>query len=232
MSKYNSEIRDSDIEALEDKAAGNSYRKYLKRLILKRVRSFTDREITFDFPVTALVGPNGGGKTTILGSAALIYKVVPPRRFFAKSGKYDSSMKDWSVEYELIDRDLNPRISVSRVASFKQAKWNRTAVDREVLIFGVDRTVPATERRELIKAIGSKFAAAKEIALTDTVAENVSKILGKPIVGYNRLFVDRAGAVTLFAGRNPHGDEYSEFHFGAGEASVIRIVTDVEAAPE
>jgi energy-coupling factor transporter ATP-binding protein EcfA2 len=232
MGDYRSEIRDSDIAALEDKVARNSYRKYLKRLILKRVRSFTDREVTFDFPVTALVGPNGGGKTTILGAAALIYRVVPPRRFFAKSGKYDSSMKDWSVEYELIDRDINPRISVSRVANFRQAKWNRTAVDREVLIFGVDRTVPATERRELVKAMGSKFSADKEIALTGTVAENVSTILGKPIEGYSKLFVDKAGAVTLFAGRNPHGDEYSEFHFGAGEASVIRIVSDVEAAPE
>jgi predicted ATPase len=232
MSEYRSEVRDSAIAALEDKVSRNSYRKYLKRLILKRVRSFTDREVIFDFPVTALVGPNGGGKTTILGAAALIYRVVPPRRFFAKSGKYDSSMKDWSVEYELIDRDINPRISVSRVANFKQAKWNRTAVDREVLIFGVDRTVPATERRELVKAMGSKFAANNEIALTQTVAENVSKILGKPIEGYSKLYVDKSGAVTLFAGRNPHGDEYSEFHFGAGEASVIRIVSDVEAAPE
>jgi len=232
MSEYKSEIRDSEIEALEDKVSRNSYRKYLKRLTLKRVRSFTDREITFDFPVTALVGPNGGGKTTILGAAALIYKSVPPRTFFAKSGKYDSSMKDWSIEYELVDRDLNPRIPVPRTASFKQAKWNRTAVDREVLVFGVERTVPATERSELVKAVGSKFAAAREVALTDTVAENVSKILGKPIVGYNRLFVDTGGRVTLFAGQTPSGEGYSEFHFGAGEASVIRIVVDVEAAPD
>jgi energy-coupling factor transporter ATP-binding protein EcfA2 len=232
VSEYKSEIRDSQIDALEDKVTRSSYRKYLKRLVLKRVRGFTDREITFDCPVTALVGPNGGGKTTILGAAALIYKDVPPRRFFAKSGKYDSSMKDWSVEYELIDRDLNARISVPRTASFKQAKWNRTAVDRQVLIFGVDRTVPATERRELVKAVGSKFAAAREVALTETVAEHVSKILGKPIEGYNRLFVDKAGRVTLFAGRTEHGDEYSEFHFGAGEASIIRIVADVEAGPD
>src|SRR5512133_1279177 len=96
-SEYKSEIRPSDIQALEARAARatSNYRKYLKRLILKRVRGFTEREVSFDFPVTALVGPNGGGKTTILGAAALAYKAVPPRRFFAKSGKYDASMKDW-----------------------------------------------------------------------------------------------------------------------------------------
>ncbi|MYQ54706.1 MULTISPECIES: ATP-dependent nuclease [unclassified Streptomyces] len=232
MSQYRSEIRESLISALEDKAAKGNYRKYLKRLTLKKVRGFRDREITFDFPVTALVGPNGGGKTTILGAAALIYKKVQPRRFFAKSGKYDSSMKDWSVEYELIDRDLNRRLPVPRTASFKKAKWNRTAVEREVLIFGVERTVPATERRELVKAAGSKFAAKKEVALTEDVAGHVALILGKSIEGFNRLFVDADGRVTLFSGRTPSGDEYSEFHFGAGEASVIRIIADVEAAPE
>lgn len=232
MNEYKSEIRDSEIKALENKVAKSSYGKYLSRLILKRVRSFTDREVSFDFPVTALVGPNGGGKTTILSAAALIYKGVQPSQLFAKSGKYDSSMKDWSVEYQLIDRNVNPRLPISRTASFKQAKWNRTPVEREVLIFGVARTVPATERRELIKAVGSKFTAAKEVTLTPTVTANVAKILGKPVEGFNRLFVDAAGRVNLFAGQTQQGDQYSEFHFGAGEASVIRMVADIEAATD
>jgi predicted ATPase len=126
VTEYQSEIRASDIQALESRVARatSTYRKYLKRLILKRVRGFTDREVTFDFPVTALVGPNGGGKTTILGATALAYRAVPPRRFFAKSGKYDASMKNWVIEYELVDHDLNPRISVQRTASFRELKWN------------------------------------------------------------------------------------------------------------
>jgi AAA domain, putative AbiEii toxin, Type IV TA system len=228
MSEYKSEIRDSEIQSLEEKVVKNNYEKYLKRLILKRVRSFSEREVTFDFPVTALVGPNGGGKTTILGAAALAYKTIPPGRFFAKSGKYDASMKDWVIEYELIDRDLNPRISIQRTASFPQLKWNRKAVDREVLVFGVNRTLPATERRELVKAVGSKFEAKREISLTQSVVDAVEKILGKRIEDYSRLFVNVTGPVFLFAARNPGGEEYSEFHFGAGEASVIRIVSDIE----
>ncbi|BCO36006.1 hypothetical protein BMW24_008660 [Mycobacterium heckeshornense] len=232
MSEFKSEIRDSTINALENKVAKGSYKKYLSRLVLKRVRGFTDREVTFDFPVTALVGPNGGGKTTILGAAGLIYREVPPRRFFAKSGKYDSSMKDWTVEYQLIDRDINPRLPVPRTASYLKAKWNRTAVEREVLIFGVERTVPATERRELVKAVGGKFSAYKESALTEIVAENVARILGKPVEGFHQLFIDRSEKISLYAGQTHDGAEYSEFHFGAGEASVIRIVTGIENASE
>ena len=103
MTEFRSELRDSDIGLVAEKVSRGSFGKYLKRAVLKRVRSFTDREVNFDFPVTALVGPNGGGKTTILGAASLILRSVPPRRFFAKSGKYDASMTDWVIEYDLIE---------------------------------------------------------------------------------------------------------------------------------
>lgn len=232
MPEYRSEVRESEKQALSEKVSKSDYGKYLKRIILRKLRSFTDREVTFDFPVTALIGPNGGGKTTILGAAGLAYKEVQPRRFFAKSGSYDASMKDWIVEYEIIDKALNPKLPVQRTASFPKQKWNRKALDREVLIFGVDRTVPASERKELTRAVGSAFSAAREVTLTEPVANAVESILGKPIAGYSRLFVDKAGKAVLFAGVSVSGDRYSEFHFGAGEASVIRIVAGIEAASE
>ena len=232
MPDYKSEIRDSVKDALIEKVAANNYGSYLKRLTLARVRGFADRAVTFDFPVTALVGPNGGGKTTILGSAALIYKTVPPRRFFAKSGKYDASMKDWRIENDVIDKSVNARVPLQRTASYPTAKWNRDALNRQVLIFGVTRTIPATERRELVKAVGSKFKAAKETALDPAVAGKAAQILGKRIEGYQRLAVDSSGRVSMFSATAPSGADYSEFHFGAGEASVIRIVSEVEAAEE
>lgn len=223
------QMRESAINALQERVAKSNYGKYLKRVILKKVRGFEDREVTFDFPVTAIVGPNGGGKTTILGAAAMIYRDVMPRRFFAKSGKYDESMKDWAIEYDLIDQDLKGRV-IQRTASFKALKWNRKAVERDVLIFGVARTVPATERKELVKALGGTYEAKSEATLPDQVAQEVEKILGKPITGYSRLDVDEQGRISFFAGRTNRGDKYSEFHFGAGEASVIRIVAAIEAA--
>ena len=33
------------------------------------VRAFQGQEVSFDFPVTALIGPNGGGKATVLDEA-------------------------------------------------------------------------------------------------------------------------------------------------------------------
>ena len=40
------------------------------------------------------------------------------------------------------------------------------------------------------------------------------------------------GTSDSFHVRRNRGNEYSEFHFGAGESSIIRIVTDIESLPE
>lgn len=78
---YKSEIRPSQIKKLSDKVRKLNYEKYLWKINLIKCRAFENVTIELDFPVTALIGPNGGGKTTILGSCALLYNSIAPRQF-------------------------------------------------------------------------------------------------------------------------------------------------------
>ena len=231
---FKSEVRDSTINALLEKSRDRSYHQYLARLTLNKVRGFTDEPISFDFPVTAIIGPNGGGKTTVLGAAGIIYRDIPPRAFFSKSGKYDDGMKDWSIGYEIIDRDVAPRNSVQRTASFKSLKWNRDAMSRQTLLFGVSRTVPASERKELLSCMSRKFAvpASRIIDFAPAINDAVSRILGKDVSGFKEIKVHATGNVTLLTGQTSAGVGYSEFHFGAGESSIIRMIAAIEAATD
>lgn len=231
---FRSQVRDSTINDLLDKARERSYGKYLARMLLKKVRGFRDEPISFDFPVTAIIGPNGGGKTTVLGAAAIVYRMIPPRTFFAKSGKYDTGMQDWSIEYEIVDRPLSPRSHLQRTASFKSLKWNRDPMERPVLLFGVSRTVPASERRELLTCTSRRFSVPEsQVAdFSPEVNEAVSRILGKDTTGFKQIKVHKSGDVTLLTGQTAEGVGYSEFHFGAGESSIIRMVASIEAAHE
>lgn len=227
---YQSEIRDSAIRRLVLKVKEQDYGQYLRKIRLNKVRAFQGEAVDFDFPVTALIGTNGGGKSTILGAAAIAHKSIRPALFFPKSSLGDESMANWSIGYEIIDKDKNPTQPVQRSARFKNSKWARDdLIDRPVLYFGIQRTVPAGERREFKKFATFNYNfSGQRIELTQTVQEQVAKILGKDVSKFMR--ADVSATHTLYVG----GDgtiSYSEFHFGAGESSVIRMVSAIEAAP-
>ncbi|MGV3459655.1 MAG: ATP-dependent nuclease [Flavobacterium sp.] len=230
---YQSEIRDSQINQLFEKVENSNYGKYLKKVRLNPIRGFADDTVIFDFPVTAIIGPNGGGKTTVLGAAGCAYIMVKPSRFFAKSGRLDDSMANWKITYELIDKQINARDAIVRSSKFTNYKWSREHLSRNVAIFGVSRTVPASERPEFSKCASNRFAVPTEriFRLEEAVIEAAQKILGKDLQGYSRITVDNNGKVTLLTGVTENGTQFSEFHFGAGESSIIKMIFEIESLP-
>lgn len=229
---YQSEIRESQINDLFEKVRKKNYGQYLLRVIIAKARAIENKTIDFEFPVTAIVGPNGGGKTTIAGAAAILYKMVAPSTFFAKSGKYDASMLNWRIEYEAVDKQIKTNDTVRRTAKYHNLKWVRNTLERDVLVFGVSRTVPAAERKELRRCISNNFMIEEDKIeiLSTIVAQSVSSILDKDVSNFKSMKVDTSGNITLLSGVNSSGDIFSEFHFGAGESSVIRMVLQLEAA--
>ena len=59
---YRREIRDSQLKKLCDKVRKLNYEKYLFKVNMIKCRAFEEQIIEFNFPVTALIGPNGGGE--------------------------------------------------------------------------------------------------------------------------------------------------------------------------
>lgn len=226
-----SEIRDSTKSELLEKVRRHDYGKYLFKASIAKIRGFVGEDITFEFPVTALIGPNGSGKSSVLGVAGCAYKPVKPGMFFPKSTVGDESMSGWRVEYELIDKQVNPRQLVKRTSNFRQTKWVRGDVaDREVLFFGIERTVPAGEKTRFKQLMRSTYVHRPPLEPLDAqVVRQVEHILGKSVADYR---VTRYGADDRFLVGRTGLSQFSEFHFGAGESSIIRMVTKIEQAPE
>ena len=65
-----SEIRDSTKTALLEKVRRHDYGKYLLKASIAKIRGFEGEDITFDFPVTALIGPVAAANHQSLGSQA------------------------------------------------------------------------------------------------------------------------------------------------------------------
>lgn len=229
------DIRKSDIRMLEEKVRRSNYKKYLRSLTLSNVRSFEHQEITFDFPVTAIIGTNGGGKSTILGAAALAYMAVKPGDFFPKSNIGDTSMANWRIDYKVIDRDVKANVEFPTNARFTSAKWRRSrALIRDVVVVPIQRTVPASEQTKYKKFIGLGQKNENEIRsekIPDAIASYIGRVLGKDSSGYQRIWLSNDSGKSILSGIRRDKD-YSQFHFGAGEASVIEMIVKLEGASE
>jgi hypothetical protein len=94
--------------------------------------------------------------------------------------------------------------------------------------------VPANERAELRKCASNVFQADEDfiVQMERPVADAAQKILGKDISEYTNIQIDNRGRVFLLSGNTEDGIKYSEFHFGAGESSIIRMVMIIETMPE
>ncbi len=225
------DVRQSDIESLEEKVKKLSYEKYLNSLRLSNVRSFKNQSINFDFPVTAIIGTNGGGKSTILGAAALAYKAIRPGDFFPKSNIGDVSMSNWRIEYDIVDRTINKSGIFQRNARFVSAKWRRDAVvERKVVVIPIQRTVPANEQTKFKKFIGLTLNTnVTKRHFDSNVIDIISRILGKDAKNYERVTLTSDPSKSILIGMHAEND-YSQFHFGAGEASIIEMVSRIEGA--
>ena len=61
------------------------------------------------------------------------------------------------------------------------------------------------------------------------MATFVSRILGKDASHYERVTLKSDPTKSILVGMH-HLNDYSQFHFGAGEASIIEMVSRIEAA--
>ena len=276
MQAQRSEIRQSKIRGLLDKVRKNSYDKYLISLRLERIRMFSGSTIKFDFPVTALVGPNGGGKTTILGACGCIFSRNIQQKVFQRSRIGDESMKHWQINYDIVDRSKSTSGSILGELKYDGQSWiNSEAFERRVAFLGLVRTLPLSEspdfhlRSRLTKDKPKhKLGTIEMTKLEDNTTENIKRegerVLGKSLHDYDfyRIVATQQKhkkirfkeKIVLPDGRlamvfNESGEEvirkniidqtmcvgsngeerYSELNFGAGESSVLRVISEIES---
>ncbi len=141
-------------------------------------------------------------------------------------------MADWKIEYDILDRMVNKESLFARNARFVSARWRRESPpDRIVVSIPIQRTVPANEQSKFRRFIGT--VALEDVVIQDieeSVQKLVGRILGKNCDGYKRVFLPDDPSKSILVGASK-GNDYSQFHFGAGEASIIEMVTSIEDAP-
>lgn len=220
----------SEINEIRKKMISSGWPKQVKSMTIKGIHGFSDKQISFQFPVCAIVGENGTGKSTILKLLACAYKNDKnfyPSKFFPDT-KWEQFKEPVGVSYQIAQgQDVITR-NMGKVTK----RWRGYAErpTNKVFYFDINR-IQAIE-----SLIGySKLAktSIREIASRNLLPESIESI--REIMGRNYLMGRYAktsadthkeiGVLKL------HSGEMSKFHQGAGESIILDIVSALENVP-
>jgi len=235
-------------ESNRDKQLRNWFTNDLTRALLRRIllttgalRGINTLDISFNFPITAIAGKNGSGKSTILALACCAYHnskkgFKQPKR---KTTYYTFS--DFFVQHkeEIPPQGIEIRYRIAhdkwrKSATFpdgkglgyqarkkkKGGKWSDYAnrVHKNVVFLGIERIVPHAERSQS-RSYSRAFQESVPEGWETKVKDIVGSILGKSYDQFIRLEHSKYNLPLVRIGDLV----YSGFNMGAGENALFEI---------
>lgn len=219
----------------------------LRRIYLKEgeLRGINSLDIHFDFPITAIAGKNGAGKSTVLALACCAYH-NNRNGFRLPKRKYPYyTFSDFFVQHpeEVSPQGIDIRYGIShdkwrksetlpegiglgfqRRWKSQGGKWNDYAdrVKRNVVFLGIERIVPHSERSQS-RSYSKAFKDAQPMGWENKVKDAVGYVLGK---SYDQFRYLRHTKYSLPLVKNSD-TIYSGFNMGAGENALFEIFSTI-----
>lgn len=216
------------------------------------IRGLSNFSIEFSYPLAAIAGRNGSGKSTVLALAACAYHSHPkgwslPGRkyphyrfsdFFVQT--HDEVPVDGVlIEYGILHDKWKPTetLPAGKGVGYQQrrknagGKWNDYAnrLKRPVAFFGIDRVVPPSERSVLKNQRNYfSFAAANKSKAEDLTRASVSRVLG---IEYQDFELRGSGYHRLPLVKRKTCS-YSGFNMGAGEQALFGLFSAIHSAKD
>lgn len=192
---------------------------------LKGIKNLT---LLFDKNVTAIMGVNGAGKSTILHALACIYKPYKSDEdykfpfFFTPNP--DSSWRN--SKFTITYWDENSQKEYTREYKKNAERWSPRYVDRpqrDTYFIGIDTCVPEIEKERQTSYIDYKTSLASE-RNADKIVQLAAYILNKD---YDQLNYHKTKKKELLGVHTKSNMRYSSLSMGAGEQRVLMILKTI-----
>jgi len=242
-------------ESSKDKKLRAWFASDMNHALLRRVslttgsfRGLNALNLVFEYPITAIAGKNGAGKSTILALACCAFHSSPPsyklpRRknsyytfsdFFVQHGA-EVPPQGLAIQYTIAYNNWKIAPSVPTGVGLgnqvrkktKGGKWNDYdgRVNRCVVFLGIERIVPHSERSQS-RSYSRAFKDVPKKGWEDRVRNAVGYILGKSYDDFRYLEYSKYSLPIVKCGATT----YSGFNMGAGENALFEIFSTIYAA--
>ena len=208
--------------------AGQGWPKRLEALEISGIRGWAGQRITFDFPIVALVGENGAGKSTILQAAASIYKGESLREnkrlkfasaYFPDTPweRVEKASVRWWVREGQSTRDGSIRKESTRW------RGNPDRRIRRVVNIDLSRIQPVAARVGYFRLAKPQHRQVSAFSFSADKLGRLANIMG-------RKYEIASMALTNFDAKRQvpviehKGMRYSGFHGGAGETTMVELL--------
>lgn len=212
------------------------WKQFLDSIKIENIHGWEGQELSFKFPVVAIVGENGIGKSTYLKAAICAYKNkigkdFYPSNMFLKTPWDAHGLDGATITYK-----------VREGTATRQLRWRKTndwgfspkqkKPKRNVYFLDISRTLPldATAGYAKIAKMASGEAG-NRTELNEDSLHALSYVLGQ---NYTRA---RFTATNVNSGREvglltKSGGEISQFHQGAGEDAMMDMFKLLQSIPQ
>jgi predicted ATPase len=216
----------SEIRRLKAKWQTNTgWPKRLDWLEISGIRGWTGQRFDLKFPIMAVVGENGVGKSTLLQCAAAIYRSsVPKQSRFASDFFPDTTWDRISnavVTYSV--REGNNPITSSIRKPGERWRGNPQRREREVEYIDLSRIQPVPARLGYTKLANPGFREVSSNPFETSRLARLSAIMGRTY-DLAKMALTNADLRRTVPVIGHQGATYSGFHQGAGETTVAELL--------
>lgn len=209
--------------------SGGGWPKRLESLEINNVRGWRGQRIDFKFPIVALVGENGSGKSTIIQAAASIYNGRSRKRTrFASDFLPKTAWDDYrnaQIRYSYREGDMTRPGLVRKPTT----RWlgNDERPIRDVEYVDLSRIQPVSARIGMQKIAKSTHTEVSATEFDQKRVERLSNIMGKKYKSAKMALssTDPKRRVPVLSDES---SSYSGFHQGTGETTMLEFLqTDI-----
>ncbi|WP_172425066.1 ATP-dependent nuclease [Vandammella animalimorsus] len=240
ISEINEEIEKINKKWNNPQARDGLFGNILKSISITGVRGLSAK-IDFSWPVTAIAGTNGSGKTTVLQLCSAAYVGQQGGRIYKIGDWVRNALGDETPAFgdgsSVSFSFWNDHSTLNIPYRKERTRWGYPRHDnptRNVEFFGIANFAPRIERKDRLHVFRSKLEIKERNKFKQELLGSISTVLGVPYPAGSMHKVGLPkGDWSDSLPQVKKGDyTYGEPHMGAGEQKVIRLIQSLELLPD